>query len=888
MADVITRFKLETTQYDSKLRDAAKGLNEFIRVAENGGKGFTEFSQKSIQAAKDLGTVASGATNLKDKVKDLVGAYNDAAKAYNKLSQEQQQSDFGKALAESIGQLSSRIKDAKEELYGLGDALDQVKGKGGLFGEGGLTGMLQVAGGNLLAQGITKLGSEMAETIQQGIELARQGEGIRIAFERLNRPGLLDNLKEATHGTVSEIELMKAAVKFDDFKLPVEQLGTMLEFAQKKAKDTGQSVDYMVDSIVTGLGRKSLMILDNLGLSAAQIKDKMKETGDMTTAVAAIIKEQMGEAGEYVETAADRAARAAADATNEMERLGREAQPFAEEWAKAWNEIKIGGMQVLTTVFGPLAESARQIRRILSGEFNFKEGIPNLAEGSTGSPFGGKKPTWGDVPVVTAPGGYVEVTDRYTGAVIGGQHFDNLSDINAIKDWQKTLFKTPKTPKGSKTLTDPEKAQAKFDQAQKDYQQALSQAAMEMKAGTITEADAKKKELQARENLWKSIGDAREIYDSPKLEEAQRNVENEIIYFGGVVKSAADQQEAAKKSAKELEAAQKKLTDAETERATALQQNDLKAFYAANKKVVGAGGEATNDIGFTYTKNNLDAFIANLKQRISEADVGSELLDSLNDQMADAQTLGNIMETALKNGIDAAQFDPQELFRKIFGDGKTAGDYIKNEVWQNILNSMGQKSGKRFSLDTRSGAVSTGKDGKGGMEQFASDFSKVTGSISSIASGIQNLGVEIPEGLAKTIGAIQTISGILTAILTITTLIQATQTANTGTNILSTFAKIGLMAVGMNRGGIVPHAANGYFVPGNHYSSDMTPIMADAGELILNRAAQGNIASQLEGGGLQNLNLSAIITGEQIRLVLNNNGRRTGRGEYVTTNFTRG
>ena len=96
------------------------------------------------------------------------------------------------------------------------------------------------------------------------------------------------------------------------------------------------------------------------------------------------------------------------------------------------------------------------------------------------------------------------------------------------------------------------------------------------------------------------------------------------------------------------------------------------------------------------------------------------------------------------------------------------------------------------------------------------------------------------------------------------------------------------MAVGMNRGGIVPHAANGYFVPGNHYSSDMTPIMADAGELILNRAAQGNIASQLEGGGLQNLNLSAIITGEQIRLVLNNNGRRTGRGEYVTTNFTRG
>jgi hypothetical protein len=63
--------------------------------------------------------------------------------------------------------------------------------------------------------------------------------------------------------------------------------------------------------------------------------------------------------------------------------------------------------------------------------------------------------------------------------------------------------------------------------------------------------------------------------------------------------------------------------------------------------------------------------------------------------------------------------------------------------------------------------------------------------------------------------------------------------------------------------------------------------MANAGELVLNRAQQGNLAAQLGGGGLQDLNISAIITGEQIRLVLNNNGRRTGRGEYVTTNFRR-
>ena len=42
-ADVITRFKLETTQYESKLRDAAKGLSEYTKTATNAGKEFQKF-----------------------------------------------------------------------------------------------------------------------------------------------------------------------------------------------------------------------------------------------------------------------------------------------------------------------------------------------------------------------------------------------------------------------------------------------------------------------------------------------------------------------------------------------------------------------------------------------------------------------------------------------------------------------------------------------------------------------------------------------------------------------------------------------------------------------------------------------------------------------------
>lgn len=129
MADVITRFKLETTQYDSKLRDAAKGLSEYTKQATMAGNEFGKFTQKNVEVARSFGTIATSASNSKDKVKELVGAYNDVAKAYNALTKDQQSSDFGKALAQSMNTLKGRISEAKTEMNGTSGVLDTLKGK---------------------------------------------------------------------------------------------------------------------------------------------------------------------------------------------------------------------------------------------------------------------------------------------------------------------------------------------------------------------------------------------------------------------------------------------------------------------------------------------------------------------------------------------------------------------------------------------------------------------------------------------------------------------------------------------------------------------------------------------------------------------------------------
>lgn len=376
MADVITRFKLETTQYDSKLRDAAKGLQNVSKQAEIAGKDFDKFTKESVAAAQAFGKVESGANNVKDRLKDMVEAYNDVTKAYNRLTEQQRQTDFAKAMAQSLETLQDRIKETKQELYSLSDS-----GKGGgLFGEGGLTGMLQVAGGNLLSKGVSMLTDELTGAITQSINLAKQGEGIRIAFERLGKPGLIDNLKEATHGTVSELELMKQAIKFENFKLPLEDLATYLAFAQQKAKDTGESIDYLVTSIVNGLGRQSKQILDNLGISAAELTKRMGEGKDMTQAVAEIIREEMAKAGDYVETAADRAARAAAKATDKMEEMGRTAMPVAEQWAETWSTLKTGGMEFLNFVLTPIANMLNKLKEFQMSSEDFFEAkvLPNI------------------------------------------------------------------------------------------------------------------------------------------------------------------------------------------------------------------------------------------------------------------------------------------------------------------------------------------------------------------------------------------------------------------------------------------------------------------------------------------------------------------------------
>ncbi len=172
------------------------------------------------------------------------------------------------------------------------------------------------------AAGLAFGGRELAQFTQQAVKLSGVAEGVGAAFTNLGKPGLLDNLVRATKGTVSQLELMQQAVRADNFKIPLDVLAQGLEFATRRAKETGESVDFLVNSFVSGIGRKSALVMDNLGISATTLQAEIKKVGDFAVAVGNIMTREMSGAGEAVDSVSDKTARLSANFENTKKIIG--------------------------------------------------------------------------------------------------------------------------------------------------------------------------------------------------------------------------------------------------------------------------------------------------------------------------------------------------------------------------------------------------------------------------------------------------------------------------------------------------------------------------------------------------------------------------------------
>ena len=189
-------------------------------------------------------------------------------------------------------------------------------------------------------QEVIRMGKEM-------VTLAAQTEGVERAFKRIggaNADNLLKGLREATRGTVSDLQLMQKAVQASNFKIPLENLASLFKFAQARARETGESVEYLTNSIVLGIGRKSPLILDNLGISAVELRSRLKgvgveaaNVGDIAQIIGDIATEELAKMGDQADTTADAIARLGATMQNLKAEGGEIFILLLEDMAKAYD-----------------------------------------------------------------------------------------------------------------------------------------------------------------------------------------------------------------------------------------------------------------------------------------------------------------------------------------------------------------------------------------------------------------------------------------------------------------------------------------------------------------------------------------------------------------------
>ena len=343
-------YKLE--QQTKKLRSENRArLNQMIQLEAAGKKEsdtyknlrkqYTETGKEIRSLTSRIGEQTSKLNVLDMTMKQLKDQQRNLQREFENTSKSLNPELYG-VLEQKIQEVSVRMAELRQNARSFGELAASDQANGMLYGN------MMTKGAELFGSSVKKFKDSIRELVDGGLEMAETADGVTKAFNDLDNPNLLNNLRKATKGTVNDVQLMTAAVQANDFRIPLEDLGKYLEFAQLKAQQTGQSVDYMTNSIVTGLGRKSPMILDNLGISAAEISEKTKETGDFMKAVAEIVDTQLAEAGETYISAADRAAQKTVELQNAQKALGDEILPIKEQWDDAYADMQLHTIDLIS------------------------------------------------------------------------------------------------------------------------------------------------------------------------------------------------------------------------------------------------------------------------------------------------------------------------------------------------------------------------------------------------------------------------------------------------------------------------------------------------------------------------------------------------------------
>ena len=288
---------------------------------------------------------------------------------------------------------------------------------------------------------------------------------------------------------------------------------------------------------------------------------------------------------------------------------------------------------------------------------------------------------------------------------------------------------------------------------------------------------------------------------------------------------------------------------------------------------------------------NFDAindYIGSIKGVLKDADLGSELYNSLTEKLNDASTMTAVLQQAMTSGVAGVDLTSaaDEMKKKIL-----EGD-INEDAWQEFLDKLNEKiedADLKLTFDVDSKKIETvAKKQQKDAQAMAKEWQAAGTAINAVGQAMS----QIEDPAAKVLGTIA--QAVATMALSYAQAANSPAVTGTGwgwiafaatgvATMLSSIAAIKQATAGFANGGVIPgNSMSGDNLRG--ITPDGTVYGLNSQEIILNRAQQGNLAAQLEGSNAgSGVGSQPFITGELLYLGMNNYLRRSGRGEIVTS-----
>lgn len=255
----------------------------------------------------------------------------------------------------------SATQQASRDIKGVGTSADESTGKLDSFNSK-LQSIAGISAGTAGAVAVFKKAFEFSE---EGANLAQLEQSFASVNERIFRmPTLLEDMKRASRGTISEADLMAATLKLtagasDELAAKLAQASPqLLEIAKaaNKVNPTLGDTAFLYDSITTGIKRASPLILDNLGI--------VIKVGEANEKYAAALGKSV------TELTAEEKAMALLNGTleagqNLINQAGGDVDSYADSWAQLRVQIKETGDEAKQT----FASRLLPVMKALSGQY---------------------------------------------------------------------------------------------------------------------------------------------------------------------------------------------------------------------------------------------------------------------------------------------------------------------------------------------------------------------------------------------------------------------------------------------------------------------------------------------------------------------------------------